>query len=107
MSIKLLLHHILVKAQSVEDTDEVVRRARAAGIEVQLDAREKKAVEYGTVVQVGPTAFKDYGRGPDILKVGDKVSFAKYAGKEVNYKEDSFLILNDEDILCVIGEDNG
>ena len=107
MSIKLLLHHVLVKASQVDETDEVIRRAKAAGIQVQLDQREKKAVEYGTVLQVGPTAFKDYGRGPDILKVGDTVSFAKYAGKAVKDKDQEYLLLNDEDVLCVIGDDNG
>ena len=60
MTIELLLHTVLIKPDRVEDTDEVIRRAKAAGIEVKLDKREEKAVEYGTVIQVGPTAFKDF-----------------------------------------------
>ena len=45
--------------------------------------KERKAVEYGTVLQVGPTAYTDYGRDPSIIKVGDKVSFNRYSGKEI------------------------
>lgn len=104
MGIELLLHTVLVKPEKVEETDEVIRRARAAGLAVQLDKREEKAVEYGTVVHVGPTAFKDYGRDPDILNIGDKVTFAKYAGKAIKYKEENFLILNDQDVLAIIKE---
>ncbi len=107
MSVTLLLHTILVKPVKVEEQDEMIRRARELGIHVELDKREQKAVEHGHVVQVGPTAFKAFGREPDILKVGDKVSFAKYAGKEIKINGETLLILNDEDILCVIGEDNG
>ena len=106
MSIQLLLHTVLVIPEKVEDVDEVVKRARAAGIEVQLDKREQKAVEYATVVQVGPTAFKDYGRSSDILKQGDKVVFAKYAGKEVKHQDETYLILNDEDVIAIVKEED-
>jgi len=102
MGIELLLHTVLVRPECVEDTDEVLRRAKAAGIQLQLDKREQKAVEYGTVMQIGPTAFKDYGRGPDILQVGDKITYAKYAGKTVKYKDIDYLILNDEDCIAKI-----
>lgn len=104
-NIELLLHTILVKPDKVEETDEVIKRARAAGIQVQLDKREEKAVEYGTVVSVGPTAFKDYGRSPDILKGGDRISFVKYSGKEITQNGETYLILNDADVLCIIREE--
>lgn len=105
MTIELLLHTVLVKPDSVEDTDDVIRRAKAAGIQVQLDKREEKAVEFGTVVSVGPTAFKDYGRDPDILKGGDRISFAKYAGKEITHNGETYLILNDQDCICKVTGD--
>ncbi|MEB3214049.1 MAG: co-chaperone GroES family protein [Leptolyngbyaceae bacterium] len=102
VGIELLLHTVLIKPELVEETDEVLRRARAAGIAIQLDKREEKAVEFGTVISVGPTAFKDYGRGPDILKAGDKISFAKYSGKEITKGGVKYLILNDQDCICKI-----
>ena len=85
MAITLLLHTVLIKPEKVEDVDDVYKKAKAAGIHVQLDKREEKAVEFGFVEQVGPTAFKDYGRDPSILQQGDYVTYAKYAGKEVKY----------------------
>jgi len=97
MSIKLLLHTVLVKLDEPETKT-------ASGIIISLDEKkERKAVEYGTVVQVGPTAFKDYGLGPDILKVGDRISLNRYSGKSVvDVDKSEFVIVNDIDILCVL-----
>lgn len=103
MAIKILLHHILVKLDDATEADETYRRAKAAGIHLELDKREQKAVEYGTVVQVGPTAFKDYGASPDILKAGDRVSLTRYAGKSIVDSDNTeYVILNDSDVLCTI-----
>lgn len=103
MGIKILLHHVLIKLDDATEADEIYRRAKSAGIELALDKREQKAVEYGTVVQIGPTAFIDYGRDPTILKVGDRVSLNRYSGKSVVDKDGSeFVLVNDQDILCVI-----
>lgn len=103
MAIKILLHHILIKLEDATEADDTYRRAKALGIELALDKREQKAVEYGTVVQVGPTAFNDYGRSPDILKVGDRVSLNRYAGKSVVDSDGKeYTLLNDSDVLCVI-----
>jgi len=103
MAIKILLHQILVKPEDASDADEAYRRAKAVGIELALDKRLQTAVEYGTVISVGPTAFLDYGRSPDILKGGDRISFARYAGKEVTDSNgDKYLLLNDVDVLVVI-----
>lgn len=101
--IKILLHHVLVKLDEATEADDVYKRAKALGIELQLDKRVEKAVEYGTVVQVGPTAFIDYGRGPDILKVGDRISLARYSGKSVVDTDGTeYILLNDSDVLAVI-----
>lgn len=101
--IKLLLHHILVKLDQATEADEVYKRAKAAGLELALDKRVEKAVEYGTVVQVGPTAFLDYGRSPDILKEGDRISLARYSGKSITDSDGTeYVILNDQDVLAII-----
>lgn len=100
--IKLLLHHVLVIPEDVTEIDDVYRKAKAAGIHLDIDKREKKAVEFATVVSVGPTAFKDYGRDNSIIKEGDRISFAKYAGKEIIDNGITYLLLNDEDVLAVI-----
>ena len=101
--IRLLTHQVLVKLDDPIEADEILRRAKAAGIEIQLDKREQDAVEYGTVISVGPTAFIDYGASPDILKGGDRISLARYAGKSIKDSDGTkYLILNDVDVLCVI-----
>lgn len=102
MAIKILLHHILIKLDEATEADDVYRRAKAAGIHIELDKREQKAVEYGTVVSVGPTAFLDYGRNPDILKAGDRVSISRYSGKEIKDVDgQSYVIVNDSDVLAL------
>lgn len=98
-----VLHRLLIKPDKVEESDEIIRRARAAGIRVELDKREEKAVEVGTVVAIGETAFVDF-KAKTIPEIGDKVYFAKYAGKEVKENGESFLFLNDEDIIAIIKE---
>lgn len=101
--IRILLHHILVKLDDVLEADETYRRAKALGIELALDKREQQAVEYGTVIQIGPTAFNDLGANPDILKVGDRVSLTKYSGKRITDSDGTeYLLFNDSDLLAVI-----
>lgn len=95
--IKLLLHTILVKLDEPETKT-------ASGIIIAIDEKkERKAVEYGTVVQVGPTAFIDYGRNPDCLKVGDRISLNRYSGKSiVDVDGTEYVIVNDQDVLAII-----
>jgi len=96
--ITLLLHHILIDPDKKETVS-------PGGIVIpdQILEKERKAVEYGTVLQVGPTAYTDYGRDPSIIKVGDKVSFNRYSGKEItDLDEKKYLIVNDSDFLCIL-----
>jgi len=99
MTIKLLTHHVLVK---LDDPELKTQSGIIIATEEQAK-KERKAVEYGTVIQVGPTSFIDYGRSPDILRPGDKVSFARYSGKEVvDTNKEQYILLNDQDVLCVL-----
>lgn len=98
-----VIHRLIVKPFAVEEADETIRRARALGIHVELDKREKAAVEVGIVIAIGDTAFKDYNTEV-IPKVGDKVYYAKYSGKHVKDNGEEFLILNDEDVVAIIKE---
>ena len=102
--IKPVLHRVLVKPVNIEESDELLRRARAAGIELSLDKREQKAVELGVVQAIGSTAFDAFGSTAfaEGIEEGTTVIFAKYAGKEVKDGETSLLILNDEDIVGVV-----
>lgn len=101
-------HRILIEQEDLHEHDDVYKSAKSSGIIVQLDRNVKaqEGVDVGLVRKIGPTAWKDFG-GEPWCKVGDKVVFAKYAGKSVEDpadKEKHFTILNDEDIVAVISE---
>jgi co-chaperonin GroES (HSP10) len=102
--IKPIIHRILIKPDNIEDSDDVVRSARAAGLEVKLDKREQAAIELGTVLDIGSTCYREFGTTPEEqgIQIGTRVFFAKYAGKSVKDGENKFLIMNDEDIMGVI-----
>lgn len=66
--------------------------------------RKQESVDHGVVLAIGPTAWRDFG-GEPWCKVGDLVTFAKYAGKRVVDPDDpeaKVQVLNDEDIVCVL-----
>lgn len=98
--IQPLLHGVLIKPDHVE-----TKSAGGIIIPEMVSEKERKAVEYGTVVRVGPRAFVDYGRSPDILQKGDRVTFARYAGKELKDTDDeTYLLVNDVDVLAILLE---
>ena len=104
--IKPFLFRILVKPFKLEDFDPVYKAASMAGIQMpkmQERIREEQAVDRGTVLFVGPQAFKEW-TSEDVIAVGDDVFFAKYAGKRLKdpYTGEEVLALNDEDIIAGI-----
>jgi co-chaperonin GroES (HSP10) len=106
MAIKPILHRILVKPDDVFETDAVYRRAKEAGIDVGFATekeREQAAIDTGTVILYGPTAFRDFG-ADNPLSPGVKVIYAKYGGKAVvdPSTKEKYVVLNDEDIIAVL-----
>lgn len=67
-------------------------------------AREKAMTDMGTVVAIGPNCWKPEGLGGGIpwCEVGDRIRYAKHAGKIVNDGEKEFFMINDEDVQCII-----
>jgi co-chaperonin GroES (HSP10) len=95
-----ILHRIILKPDTVEEVT-------ASGIVIPKDLikKERKAIETATVVSIGETAFKDYGGGTTTIKVGDRVVIAQYSGKEIKDTDETiYLVVNDEDILVILGE---
>lgn len=93
-------HRVLVK---VEEAEKVTK----GGIIIAdtIVDRNTEASTIGTVVAVGPTAWQAFDDGIAWAKVGDKVAFAQYGGKKITdpETEETYRILNDEDILAVLG----
>lgn len=100
-----IIHRILIKPDNIEEKDEIFRSAKAMGIELVREEREREqaAVDTGVVVSYGPTAFKDFNTA-NPLKVGDTVVYAKYGGKAIvdPTTKVKYIALNDEDVIAII-----
>lgn len=107
--IRVCGHRVLIKVFDVADIDPAYEAAKRMGMELLKDHLkvEQNAVDRGTVVQMGTTAYSDFGDGSRWCDVGDEVIFSKYAGKKIKdpYTEEEYVICNDEDVVCVIGKD--
>lgn len=74
----------------------------ASGIVLPDSAKEKP--QEGKVVAVGTGRVLDSGERVDLeVSEGDSIIFSKYAGTEVKYQGNEYLILREADILAVIG----
>lgn len=99
-------HRVLVKPDSLVKVDPVFASAKAAGISLldKTDRQESTIIDTGTVVQIGPTAYKDFGGADNWCKVGDRVSYTRHGGKLLANPDDAeekWLVLNDEDVIMV------
>lgn len=111
MTISVCGPRVLVKQDKLEDVNPAFKRAKEAGLAIP-DGREVKleqrALDRGVVVRIGPLAWKDWDDGAPWCCVGERVLYARHAGKVVKESEESddeYVILNDEDIIAVITED--
>ena len=64
----------------------------------------KEKPQEGKVVAVGTGRVLENGERVELeVKEGDRIIFSKYAGTEVKYEGNEYLILRESDILAVIG----
>ncbi|RIN45220.1 co-chaperone GroES [Staphylococcus succinus] len=69
---------------------------------VLTDSAKEKSNE-GTIIAVGAGGtLEDGSRIAPEVKEGDKVVFQQFAGTEVKRGDETYLIVNDDDILAVI-----
>jgi co-chaperonin GroES (HSP10) len=99
-------HRVLIKPDNLEDIDPAMASAKKAGMVflAKTERDEATIIDIGTVVQIGPTAYKDFGGADNWCKVGDKVSYTRHGGKmlsDPDNAETKWLVLNDEDIIMV------
>lgn len=94
MAIQPLGDRVLIRRLEAEEKTK-------GGIVLPDTAKEKP--QKGEVVAVGKGRILENGKvEPLEVKSGDKVLFGKYAGNEITYKEEEYLILKEEDILAII-----
>ncbi|MGE4272942.1 MAG: co-chaperone GroES [Desulfitobacterium sp.] len=94
MNIKPLADRVVIKALPMEEKTK-------SGIIMPDTAKEKP--QEGEIVAVGPGKVEKGERIALDVKVGDRVIYSKYAGTEVKYDGQEYLILKENDILAVIG----
>ena len=106
--IKVKGPRVFVRPEKIEDTDKVFKAAKAAGIELYRGdefKREERGVVVGEVLQTTNLCWQSpVGDGTPWANVGDRVVYARYAGKYIVDPEthEEFLILNDEDVIGVL-----
>ena len=94
-TIRPLGDRVLVKRAEAEERT-------AGGILLPESAKDKP--KEGSVVAIGEGRTLDSGeKSKFAVKPGDRILFSAYAGTEVKYGGEEFLIMREEDILGVIG----
>ena len=90
MNLKPLADRVLIKPTPAEEVT-------MSGI-ISPDSAKEKPLK-GTVLAVGK-GTKDEEM---ILKEGDQVLFGKYAGSEIEFEGEKYLIMRQSDVFAVIG----
>jgi len=86
----------------IEPLEEEERKV--GGIIIPDTAKERPQI--GKVIALGDDVRKKDGGKvlSEILKVGDKVVYAKYGGTELKHGDKEYLVVSRSDILAVINE---
>ncbi len=89
MKMKPINDRVVVRPASAEEKTK-------GGIIIPDTAKEKP--QRGEVVAVGP------GKDGNLMtvQVGDVVLYGKYAGQELNYEGEDYIIMREDDILVVL-----
>ena len=89
-----LRNRVIVERNEIEESTK-------SGIIITDSSKERPA--QGKIIAVGPGLLRESGElEPTSVEVGEEVYFSKYAGEEVEYEGNKYLILDDDDILAVI-----
>ena len=93
-SLRPLFSRIVVERLKSEETT-------PAGIVLPDSAKERP--HRGVVLAVGPGKFVDGKRIVPDVAVGDIVVFGHYAGNEVTDDGETYLVIDELDILAIVG----
>lgn len=91
--IKPLGSRVLIKMKEGEETTK-------SGIILSSGAQEKPQIS--EVVEVGPGEKIDGKPQEMYVKKGDNIIVSKYAGTEVKYDGEDYIIVKQDDILAVV-----
>ena len=91
--IKPLADRVLIKMKESEETTK-------SGIILSAAAKEKTQV--AKVIAVGPGGNIDGNNIEMYIKVNDNVIVSKYAGTEIKYEGEEYLIVKQSEVLAII-----
>lgn len=91
--IKPLGDRVLIKMKEAEETTK-------SGIILTTGSKEKPQIS--EVVEVGPGEKVDGKLQEMYVKKGDNVYVSKYAGTEVKYEGQDYIIVKQDDILAIV-----
>lgn len=95
VTIEPLFDNVLIKPLEAESKT-------ASGILLPDSAKEKP--QMGQVMAIGPGSVNNNGKTvPVVVKVGQKVMYKKWGGTEVKVHEQDWMIVEQKDILAIIG----
>ena len=89
MAVRPLSDRVLVKPNPAEEKT-------AGGLFIPDTAKEKPLM--GKVIAAGPGTSEINME----VKVGDMVMYGKYAGTELNYEGEEYLVMKQADIIAII-----
>ena len=89
MAVRPLSDRVLVKPNPAEEKT-------AGGLFIPDTAKEKPLM--GKVIAAGPGTSEIKME----VKVGDTVMYGKYAGAELNYEGEDYLVMKQSDLIAVI-----
>jgi chaperonin GroES len=93
MKLKPLGDRVILKHQEPEEKTQ-------SGIFLPDTAKEKP--QTAVVVAVGPGKEEKGNKTEMQVKEGDKVIYSKYAGTEVKYGEEEYIIVGQNDIIAIV-----
>lgn len=92
--LKPLGDRVILEAQDEEEQT-------VGGIVLASNAKEKS--QTGKIVAVGSGLVLDNGETlPMTVKVGDTVIYDKYAGTEVSFEDQKYLVVHEKDLVAVV-----
>ena len=68
----------------------------------ELAAAAKEKPQFAYVVEVGPGGMVDGKEVVMTVKPGDKVITSKYSGTEIKLDDEEYVVVRQNDILCVV-----
>ena len=91
--LKPLQDRVLIKMLENEETTK-------SGIILSSGAKEKPQI--AEVIECGQGGILDGKKIEMIVKKGDKVIVSKYAGTEVKYENEEYIIVKQDEILAIV-----